>query len=229
MAGMDYDPLNILKGSEIFRLLPEAIVRDLASAGRVERYEQRTLLVSKGQRPGCLRYIVDGSLELLLSTTDGRVSSLPVASGNWANWVACLGDTALPYELWSSKSSVCMAYPRQQVYSAISKHPEALLKLIELIGERLHLLVRWTLYATLHSPEQRLGHLLLIVSGAQSSTSSPCREAAMTQEQIGQIGFGSRQRVARLLRNLEAKGLVQMSYGSVSVPSWERLNRFVFD
>ena len=229
MVDSECDVQEILNSSEVFQQLPKAALKELLVAARIERYEQRTLLVEKGQRPDHFRFILQGSIELISSTLDGRFTALPILSGSWASWLACFNASPLQYEVWAAKSTQCLALPRQLVCSAVSGSPDALLKVIDHIGETVRLLIAWTLGATVHSPEKRMGHLLLILSGAVGPSMKPAKHTAITQEQIGHIGFGSRQRVARLLRELEAKGLIEMRYGAVSVPSCERLSAFVFE
>jgi CRP-like cAMP-binding protein len=111
------------------------------------------------------------------------------------------------------------------VRSEVTRYPDALLKVIEHISEVNRFLIGWALGATLQSPERRLAYMLAVLS-RRTSRIAGSRQASITQEQIGGLGFGSRQRVARLLQSLEQRGLVETSYGSVFVPSWEGLNAF---
>ena len=224
MSKEEFDPAQLLKNNEVFQLLPPEAFRTLLNASRIERYEHRTLLVREGQRQEHLRYIVNGHIHLTMSTADGKSTGLPIYSGGWATWAGCFSDRTMAIEAWSSKSAVFLAFPCRLVRTEIMKYPEALAKVIEHIIEANRFLLAWVLNERVHSPEKRLAFMLLALL---RSTLERREQAVITQEEIGRLGFGSRQRVARLLRSLELQGLIEMRYGGVKVASWETLRTFV--
>ena len=97
--------------------------------------------------------------------------------------------------------------------------------MIEHVGEWTRFLTGWMLSFSAFSPEKRLAYLLLL------AFSSACEGAptALTQTHISQFGFGSRQKVSRLLRGLADKGLLAMRYGAVVIPSRARLEDYIAD
>lgn len=228
MASHEFDFGRFRRSSAVFEKLPTDAVRELFAKGRIERYATRSLLVAQGIVPDHFRYVLEGHNDLTLSTPGGRYTTLPITSGQWATWLGCFSDRPLQHEMWSCKGAVHFALPRQAVRAAVDVSPEALLAVIEHIGETTRFLVAWTLGATLLAPEKRLAFLLLAAIGRETLSSAGEHEASLTQEQIGHLGFGSRQRVGRLLQALEAEGLVETRYGAILVPSRERLNAYVF-
>lgn len=229
MAGSHCDPLAILKCTDTFSLLPPRALRDLASLARVERYHKRTLLVGQGRRPEHIRYILEGYIDLLLATPDGRSTALPLFAGSWATWLGCISEKPLPHEMWSSKSAVFLAIPRQQARAEILNNEAALLSAIEHIGDSNRFLVSWTLGASLQKPEKRLAHMLAVLARTIDPVAPLGAEMPITQDQIGQLGFGSRQRVGRLLTSLARRGLIETSYGTISIPVWQKLNAFALE
>ena len=51
-------------------------------------------------------------------------------------------------------------------------------------------------------------------------------DLALTQDRLAAMGLGTRQRVARLLRALAGRGLVEPGYGMLRIPSVPRLEAF---
>jgi hypothetical protein len=220
----EFDPQELLKSSEVFQLLPPETFRTLLNASRIERYEHRTLLVRQGQRQEHLRYIVNGHIHLTMSTADGKSTGLPIYSGGWATWAGCFSEKTMALEAWSSKSAVFVAFPCRLVRAEVTKYPEALVRVIEHIIDTNRFLLTWVLNERVHSPEKRLAFMLMALL---RTTLERREQAVITQEEIGRLGFGSRQRVARLLRSLELQGLIEMRYGGVKVASWETLKAFI--
>jgi CRP/FNR family transcriptional regulator, cyclic AMP receptor protein len=228
VSSAELDPQTIIANSQVLAVLPKEAVRALAAVARFERYGQRTLLVAKGNIPEHVRYVIDGSVDLTMFTRDGKVSALPVFPGTWATWLSCMSDRPMPWDMWSSRSACYLALPRQIVQTAVSQHPQALLQVIEYVGSIQRALIEWMLNVSLQPPQKRLAYLLLMSAQGSWTRPEPGGSAPITQEQIGNLGLGSRQKVGRLLRDLERLKLVELGYGAVFVPSWERLNAYVF-
>ncbi len=227
MSGKDADPLQVLRSCTVFAGLDETSLRGLAVLARRETHAQRTLLVANRSTPRHLRYVVRGRVDLTLISDDGRAASLPAGPGKWATWLGCFHPAPIEHEMWSAPGSEYLAFPAAAVRKAVESDPLALMAVIRLIGDTTRLLIGWALASTLFTPEKRVAYALLAIVGSQraNEAAAPMR---ITQEQIGQMGLGTRQRVSRILKALADKGLVELSYGSVSVASVERLAAFIF-
>ena len=223
MTGPTPDPLLVLKSNAAFRLLsPEELVR-LASAAKVERYQERTLLVERGKTARHIWFVSSGSVDLTLTSADGGIARLPITPGHWATWAGCFGSEPLLFDFWSSKSATRVAFPRTEILSAVAKNPDALLQVIEYLSENVAVSAAWILSATILSAEQRLAYLLLVLSARFNAAST-----AITQEQLGMFGLGTRQRVSRLLLSLASQGLVEVFDGRIVIPSRKRLEEFAY-
>ena len=152
-------------------VLPQEAVRALAAVAEVERYEQRTLLVAKDSIPEYIRFVLEGSADLTMFTRDGKTSALPVFPGTWATWLSCMSDRPMPWDLWSSRSALYLALPRQMVRAEVSRHPQALLQVIEYVGSIQRALIEWMLSVSLQPPQKRLAYFLLM--SAQGSWTRP--------------------------------------------------------
>ena len=229
MQSKSPDALAILKACSVFATLGDAQLRELAGKARIERYSERTLLTLRGETPEYIRYIVSGSVDLVLSTAEGGYSSLPMFEGRWATWLGCFGSEPLVHDLWSSAPATFVAYPTRDVQKAVANNAEALREVIEQVGEWTRFLTGWMLSFAAYGPEKRLVYLLLLASSNACGIAREGQPAAVTQTHISQFGFGSRQKVSRLLRGLADRGLIEMKYGGVVIPSRARLEIFIAD
>lgn len=214
------DPLKILGEATVFRRLAPDTLAEMAAVARVERYEDRALLVQRDTHPQFIRYIVEGRADPSTSTLDGRESRLPAhRRGDWVTWGGCLLDSAIPHDLWAGASSVMLAFPASVVRAAVCASPEALLDVVRLLGESQRALMGWYFALTLASDERRLARLLFHLRDRGGAADCDAATVKITQEEIGHLGLGSRQHIARQLKKLEEKGLIETSYGQVSIRS----------
>ncbi len=229
MNNKSIDAFGILKRCPVFATLTDTQLRELAGKARVEHFTERTLLTLRGEMPDHIRFIVSGSIDLVLSTSEGGYSSLPIFEGRWATWLGCFGAEPLVHDLWSSINATCVAFPCRDVKKAVANNPEALREVIEQIGDWTRFLTGWMLSFAAYGPEKRLVYLLLLASSDACGITQEGHPTALTQTHISQFGFGSRQKVSRLLRSLAEKGLVEMRYGGVAIPSRARLHAYLAD
>jgi CRP/FNR family transcriptional regulator, cyclic AMP receptor protein len=223
------DLVALLKTSPVFASLPEPHLRELAGKARIETYADRTLLCQRGEYPEYIRYVVSGGIDMVLSTPDGGYSSLPIFQGRWSSWLGCMGAEPLVHDMWSTAPASYLALPCRDVQKAVADQPAAMRLVIEEIGVLTRFLTGCVLSFAAYGPEKRIVYLLLLASSEACSLTEEGRPAAVTQTHISQFGFGSRQRVSRLLRGLADKGLIEMRYGGVSVPSRARLVAYLAD
>jgi CRP-like cAMP-binding protein len=179
--------------------------------------------------PQHIRFIVSGSIDLVLSTADGGFSCLPMFQGRWATWLGCFGSGPLVHDLWSSNSATYVALPCRDVLKAVENNPAALREVIEHVGEWTRFLTGWMLSFAAYGPEKRLVYLLLLASSNACAITREGQATAVTQTHLSQFGFGSRQKVSRLLRGLAGKGLISTRYGGVVIPSRAKLEAYMAD
>ena len=217
--------LDILAASPVFGDLPQEALSALAALCTEERYVAPTLLAGRGDRPDRLWHVMEGSVEIGLYSESGRAARLtPTLPGGWATWLACFQEAPLPHDLWTGQNTRLAAFPADAVRTLAVRFPQVYPRVIQRIGERMRDLIGWSLAASLSDPEQRLAYLLTVMA-RQAGGDGPI-ELVLTQDRIAAAGMGTRQRVARLLRALSDRGLIEQKYGRVRILSAPRLEAF---
>lgn len=217
----------LLRRSPIFSVAPETELAALAALAVEARFEVPTLLVARGDCPQQLWHVLQGAVEIGLFSAKGRPARLaPIQPGGWATWISCFSQTPLPHDLWTTAGARLLAFPSAAVRSLSDRHPQIYPQLIARIGERMRDLIGWSLAASLSDPERRLAYLLAVTARDHTGAGDGPMALSLTQDRIAAMGLGSRQRVARLLRSLAARGLIATAYGAVSVRSVRALEAF---
>ncbi len=228
MASKPIDPLDALRAAAPFARVPKAALERLAKHARTERFVRRTLLSPAGGRLDHLRWVRAGAVEVSLVSKDGRMSSLsPIGRGGWATWLGCFHEARMPHDLWAAAQSVCVAFPCREVRALADIYPGIYHEVIQEIGGRMRALMTWTLESNALDAERALARLVLALCRAGGGANDGPTYLDATQEQIAHLGFGSRQRVSRKLHALEARQLIALRYGRISVPSLRKLERFL--
>jgi CRP-like cAMP-binding protein len=221
-------PFGALKSSPVFLTAPTAALMGLARLARRERMPTRTLLCAAGEPCDALRFVCSGAIDVSLASRDGRVSSLsPVMPGGWATWLGCFHDAPLPHDLWAAAGTAAFAFPKRSVLALANDHPAIYRAAIQEIGARMRALMTWTLSANTMDGERALAQFILASCRAGGCVGDGPTSLDMTQEQIGHLGFGSRQRVGRLLSALERRSLIVARYGRIHAPSLRKIERFL--
>lgn len=222
--------LDLLREARVFRDTPEDALLRLAQFAREEHFEQETIVCAAGEQLDVLRCITAGSIRpTRISKDGGVVTSPPMMRGAWATWPGVFCSPPVPHDLVADAGTRCIAFPATAVRDIAREHPEIYRGVIEEIGAILRGLMTLILTTGADDEEQALARAVLAgCRAANPATDGPVR-IEMTQEQIGRVGFGSRQRVARLLRALEKAGVLTARYGQIIVPSQKALEAYLGD
>lgn len=219
-------PEDILLQSPVFASCDREGVERLARLGRVERFDNPSLLAAQGGTPEVIRHIRKGRVDLLRIAGSGQAARIPIIAGGWATWLGCLYNQPIEHELWSSADAEYVAFPSTAVRELIESNPKALKAVLAQVGGTLRLMIGWSHAHTLLTKEQQLVFILQAI-GMKSADGEGHDPIRISHEHLGQIGIGSRQLVGRLLEALEQRGLVEVGYGTVRLVSRKAAADFI--
>jgi len=215
---------DLLKSSSVFCDIPEDEISRLSALARQDYFPDRTLLISADTHPEQIWYVLDGSIQTGIFSQSGKLASLPpIARGQWTPWMGCFLDTPLPHEYWCDAQSRLLSLPTKAIRAIAQRHPQIYLKALKTVAGRLNGMISWYLASRLLDPEKQLAYLL---AGLYPAGQTDQYTLTLSLEQIAAMGFGTRQRVARILARLENRGLLQRGFKSVSIFSRRDLVRF---
>ncbi len=220
---------SVLDTCPLLTGLPQKARGHLAKKALYQRFASGDILYPPGSHLERLSIIAEGQVRICSSNGAGREATLAILdAGAWfGDTVFCPGN---PRVFGASAHSACVVVdiPGDLLREQMAQHPEAYPVALEQISRRL-----WTVMSiiqddVLRGTEARIARRLFFMaqmhnSGKQSSPAS----FRLTRELLANTMGMTRQGVHRVLKNIEAKGLIESSYGRICVPDVERLKTYI--
>ena len=170
--------------------------------------------------------VVDGLVKISIDSVDGRSVTLAgVPAGGWFGEGSVLKDEPRRYDVVALRASLIAVMPRQTFHWLIDTSPAFSRFLLMQLNERLGHFIAALEHQRLLGPEARVARCLAQLFNRKLHPSTRSR-LRISQSELGLLTGLSRQRVNQALRELEALGLLETSYGGVTVVSAERLEAF---
>jgi CRP-like cAMP-binding protein len=209
--------------------LPSAAREILAQQAQCQYFSQGDSIYPSGSHQERLSIIAEGQVRICSSNFAGREATLAILdSGAWfGDTVFCPGT---PRVFGASAHTDCAVVdiPGEILRAKMKQHPEAYPIALEQISLRL-----WTVMSiiqddVLRGTEARIARRLLFMAqmhnGGEKSGPTSFR---LTKELLANTMGMTRQGVHRVLKNIESKGLIECSYGRISVPDISHLDTYI--
>ncbi|MCL4396545.1 MAG: Crp/Fnr family transcriptional regulator [Chloroflexi bacterium] len=209
-----------LKALPYFRALGDDELARLA--GRlVERAVDKDEVVFLEGDPCQGLYVVrEGSVKIFKLSPEGREQILSfVRGGDSFNEVAVFDGGPNPANVSATEPTKLWVVPRPVVDELIQKYPQVAMAIIRNLGTRLRHLVGLVEDLSLRQVSSRLAKLLL-------ETASVDERALTQQEMAARVGT-VREMIGRSLKQLEARGLIEMERGRIVILDREGLEEIV--
>lgn len=170
--------------------------------------------------------VIDGLVKVSIDSADGRSVTLAgVPAGGWFGEGSVLKDEPRRYDVIALRDSQLAVMPRQTFHWLIDNSPVFSRFLLVQLNERLGHFIAAMEHQRLLGPEGRVARCLAQLFNPQLYPSTRSR-LRISQSELGLLTGLSRQRVNQALGRLEELGLLETSYGGVTVVSLEGLDAF---
>lgn len=215
---MSEDPLErLLSQSSWMTCLTDVQAKRVREAVSIASFAAGTTVCARSTPSAHWLGVIDGMLKLENLSEGGKSSSFAsVPSGAWFGEGAVLKGELRPYEIVALRDSRVAFLPRDTFLRLLDEsHPFALW----LIG---HLNARLGHYVALVQ-NFRLGDTTAQVAYSLSGLYNPAlfpttdRCITISQEELGRLSGVSRQVANRALQELQERGAIRVSYGSIEV------------
>lgn len=214
----DHPMRDILEQDEWFSGLPEALKLQVLDLGVVRRFRNNALVFAAGDEPNGLFCLLGGQVNLVNYSPAGKqMAHGLLRAGSWFGYLSVLdgqprfqdavavGETEALYLSMAAFRRIISANP------ALFQHFALLL--CRSVRTTLGMLVD---YRTTSFSSRLAAVLLDMAPDADAARSTP-RAPRVTQEALASIVGASRQTVNRQLRDWQARNVVRLGYGMVTV------------
>lgn len=200
------------------RLLAAAVVRELPEGRR---------LFSRGDPPFGLYAVIDGGVRITSVGEAGEEALLMLAEApTWLGAISAFDGLPVTHDAIANAETTLLHVPPAALAALLDAEPRWWRELGLLLAAQMRLAL-WNMEDQALLPiAARLARRLVMMCESHGEWQDRCRRVvALKQEQLGLLLAASRQTVNQVLKDMEAKGLIRLTYGGVVVEDLERLRR----
>lgn len=207
----DVAATTALKALPYFRTLKEDELAPLARALVVRALDKDEVVFLEGEPCAGLYIVREGSVKIYKLSPEGREQILSyVRRGGSFNEVAVFDGGPNPANAATTEPTQLWIMPGQLMFEAIQQHSEVALAVVRNLGIRLRHLVNLVEDLSLRQVSARLAKLLL-------ETATGEEPQLLTQQDMAARLGTVREMIGRSLRQLEARELVRVEHGKITI------------
>lgn len=203
--------LEQLSTVDLFRNLSSDQLSEVMTLVRVRRLDKNTLLFNQGDAAGRAHVLVEGSVRISQSGSDGaQVVMRFIAPGETFGTVALFTDGRYPAEAFGIAGSLEASWSEGDLRELLRSYPQIALNVISIIGKRLKEAQERVRELATQRAEQRVAHALLRLARQAGETTSEGIAIAfpLRRKDIADITGTTLHTASRILTVWERVGLV---------------------
>lgn len=184
-------------------------------------------LFSRGDPPSGLFAVLEGGVTIGAITETGKATLLTVCEPpSWFGEVAVFDGAPRTHDAAAERPSLLLNLPQTALDEILGREPRYWRDLGRLLAVKLRLLFSAFEDLSAYPVAVRLARRLLwMAHGYGERREHTQRVVEARQEQLAAMLATSRQTANQLLKDLEAKGVLRLSYGQIEILDLEALRR----
>ncbi|MAX72425.1 MAG: hypothetical protein CMH66_01925 [Nioella sp.] len=197
----------------------------LAEHTRLTRFAANECLFMRGDEIRFAGVILRGGLRNSLTGADGHELSMSVQRrGAFYGWIGLLSPSPSPWDILAQGPTEMACFQVRDFRALMQDRAELVAMVAHALSARLHRAYGHMSNLILDTIDVRLRRTLVMLVGDRTRfapTDTP--SIRITQETLGSFVQCSRPTVNRLLKDLEAQGLIRLGYGEIIIPDLQAL------
>jgi len=212
--------LRALKGAQRVDWLkdvPEDEVLALVRAGRVQLWRDQEMVLTQEQGARCCHLVLEGGLRVLVRRAEGNEFLIgDIGAGETVGLVTLYHGSVFAYSMRALGATLTLRLEREQLEEVVLRHPRSALALLERVSTRFAMTLKFLALTALAPLRDQVHGRLEIWASQQEIRGVPDPHVLHgSQRELAAMMGASRQSVNATLRELEAEGVVKMSYGCI--------------
>lgn len=213
------DYRQLLETGRWFKKLPVELKDALLSAARLQRLGRGERLFSRGDPPSGLYAVLEGAIAVSGLGDSGKEALLVITEPpSWFGEIAVFDELQRTHDAAADGAALVLHIAQADLLSLLEAEPSWWRELARLMASKLRLTFLAMEEAALLPAARRLARRLVMIAeryGEWRDMSS--RVIDVRQEQLAMMLSISRQTANQVLKELEADGLIALSYGAVEI------------
>lgn len=219
------DYVSQLSQGHWFAALPQALSQSLLDMAQVQRLDAGQRLFRRGDKPSGLYAVVEGAVRVGAVSENGKEALLTlVEPPYWFGEISLFDGLPRTHDAFAESASTLLLLPQHDLLALLERQPQYWRDFALLMSHKLRLAFIALEDMSLLPAAPRLARRLLLIA-ENYGESEPRRVLHLAQEQLALMLSLSRQTTNQILKDLQAQGVVQLTYGEIEILDFERLRQ----
>ena len=217
--------LGQLSQGHWFAALPQALRHTLLDMAQVQRLDAGQRLFRRGDKPSGLYAVVEGAMRVGAVSETGKEALLTlIEPPYWFGEISLFDGLPRTHDAFADSASTLLLLPQAGLLALLEREPQHWRDFALLMSHKLRLAFIALEDMSLLPAAPRLARRLLLIA-ENYGESEPRRVLHLAQEQLALMLSLSRQTTNQILKELQAQGVVQLTYGEIEILDFERLRQ----
>jgi CRP-like cAMP-binding protein len=210
--------LQRISSGRWFQSLPAELRDALGRSAQVRRLPAGQRLFARGDAPCGLYCVVEGRMRVGAVAASGKEALLAlVEAPNWFGEISLFDGQPRTHDAFAEKPTTLLQVPMGALQSLLARHPEYWRDFALLMSHKLRMAFAMLEEQALLPAAPRLARRLLMLAGGYGAGDACQRSLQLPQEQLAAMLALSRQTTNHILKELEARGILRLSYGGIEI------------
>lgn len=208
-----------------FANLPDALQRTLLEAAQLLHLEAGQALFRRGDKPSGLYAVLDGAMRIGAVSASGKEALLSlVEPPYWFGEISLFDGQPRTHDAFAESPCMLLHVPQARLLALLEQQPRYWRDFALLMSHKLRLAFIALEEMSLLPAAPRLARRLLLMVDNYGE-SEPRRVIHLAQEQLALMLAISRQTTNQILKELQAQGILRLTYGEIEILDLARLRR----
>lgn len=215
--------LPLLRTGHWFSHLPPVLQETLLNSAQIRRLQGGERLFNRGDQPCGVYAVVEGAMRVGAVSVSGKEALLTlVEPPYWFGEISLFDGQPRTHDAFAEGPTVLLHVPQNALTTLLDRHPAYWRDFALLMSQKLRLAFIALEQISLLPAAPRLAQRLLMIADNYGE-GDPKRVLHLAQEQLALMLAISRQTTNQILKDLQAQGIVRLTYGEIEIVDLQRL------
>jgi len=196
--------------------LTQRSVDALQRIGRLRRWQEGQVVLTRGQSTSTALLLVQGRLRVSITTVDGEEQLLRwILPGEISGLSSVFAETTYPADLVAAVPSQVLHVDRGRLIALISQDATVAVDLLRILGLRINQLFDTLADQGMPTLEKKVWATLERIARFNGLSVPEGVQLRVIQSDLAQATMASRQRVNQQLRRFQDQGLIRIGYRNI--------------
>jgi CRP-like cAMP-binding protein len=209
-----------------FSALPARLQEVLLEIAQVQQLPLGQRLFRRGDQPSGLYAVVAGAMRIGAVNQSGKEALLTlVEPPYWFGEISLFDGLPRTHDAFAAEACTLLWVPQARLLALLDQQPQYWRDFALLMSQKLRLTFIALEEISLLPASPRLARRLLLMADNYGEASGPRPVIHLAQEQLALMLALSRQTTNQILKELEAQGILHLSYGEIEILDLQRLRQ----